>query len=457
MRNRHQWSGVVAMFAALALLAVGCGDDDDDVSAAGAAETADATEVSTEDTEATGGDAETSASDAATTAPQEQAATFTGDPVSIGIIVPFDTAEANFPESVDAARSAVDALNTRGGIAGHEVELRVCNERNDPNEAVACANEMVDDGVIAVVASFTRSAGGQIAQIMSDNGIPYIGAAVLSAEDTSVPTAFAIEASILNFTACGNLLAESEEVTDEGMLRFDVDASALTEQFTRAGATAAGATWAGTVAIDPATSDYAPSMASIMDTGATGITFSLTEQASVLALQAAQQAGYEGSFCHVSAALSPDSLRAAGEIADGFNFASGTPPLGATDEFPILEEFAAELDAGAGQGYEYAEPELRKGSSLNAWISVRIVEQVGNTVTGELTAASLLDALNGASAVDTGITVMDFSEPNAVPGFERLFNSEAFHVQWSAADDALVLASPEPIDTLELFLAGQSG
>src|SRR5688500_14202168 len=86
----------------------------------------------------------------------ETTASFTGEPVHVGLIVPTETAGANFPEVIAAVEAATMAINERGGIAGHEVEVVYCNEGDDPNQAGECAQQMIDDGVIATVSSFSR-------------------------------------------------------------------------------------------------------------------------------------------------------------------------------------------------------------------------------------------------------------------------------------------------------------
>src|SRR4051794_35363601 len=72
-------------------------------------------------------------------------------PVKLGLIGP---TSSGTPVDIDALlavdRAAIRALNARGGLAGHSVELDYCNDKGDPNLSAACARKMVSDGVIAM-------------------------------------------------------------------------------------------------------------------------------------------------------------------------------------------------------------------------------------------------------------------------------------------------------------------
>lgn len=51
-----------------------------------------------------------------------------------------------------AAETAAAWLNAEmNGLAGHEIELVICVHSNDPGKATDCANEMISEGVVAVI------------------------------------------------------------------------------------------------------------------------------------------------------------------------------------------------------------------------------------------------------------------------------------------------------------------
>lgn len=73
-----------------------------------------------------------------------------------------------------AAEAAVNWLNKKmNGLAGHEIELVVCIHSNDPAKATDCANQMIADGVVAVIEG-SDGVIGNVAPILQGAGIALI-------------------------------------------------------------------------------------------------------------------------------------------------------------------------------------------------------------------------------------------------------------------------------------------
>ena len=123
MPTRFQATAAMAAVAALALLGAGCGSS------------------------GSGGSSSSGSSAAAPAAP-----------VKIGVIVPENTQIYNAPDVVAAVRAAAYAENKSGGLDGHQVVVDYCNEQANPNQATACARQMVSDGVVAT--DYTLSVSG---------------------------------------------------------------------------------------------------------------------------------------------------------------------------------------------------------------------------------------------------------------------------------------------------------
>ncbi len=137
---------------------------------------------------ACGDDSEPSANDDRdTTAP-----TFTGEPVSIGVILPSESSGANFPETLAAVEAGARGVNERGGLNGRELVVEYCNEKNDANQAASCAREMVDKGVIATLATFSNF-GKAIYDVLEPAGIPQLAVAAVTPEDFSNSVSYPID------------------------------------------------------------------------------------------------------------------------------------------------------------------------------------------------------------------------------------------------------------------------
>lgn len=105
----------------------------------------------------------------------------TGTPVKIGLINNEGSSPTAEPSLGDAAVAAADYANAElGGIGGHPIQVDRCAESEDTASATACANQMVQDNVAAVVIGSTGF-GANMVPIITKAGIPYVsvtGAAV---------------------------------------------------------------------------------------------------------------------------------------------------------------------------------------------------------------------------------------------------------------------------------------
>lgn len=423
---------VSAALVVTALIGACGGDDDGDASAAAE------------------GDADTTTS-------------FTGEPVKVGLIVPTETAGANFPEVIASVEAAALAINERGGIAGHEVEVVDCNEGDDPNQAGECAQQMVDEGVIATVSSFSRSGGQNIYDVLEPAGVAQVAPITISAVDFTNPVAFPVDAALLNFIGCGALFAPAAEIESIGAIQFDVDASNQTIALAQLGASSEDVTFTTSVRVPPTATDFSPAAGDVAGSGAEGVVLSLPEQQSVQVIQTASQLGEELAFCHADTGVSADSLSQLGATADRFFAVGSFPPFSERDEIPEMERMFDELAAAGEAGVENTDEELVKGSTLRAWLGMQVIEQVGNTVTGDVTAQSFLAAINASGVAVDGLMDVDFAQKSSVPNpngapLTQVFNGTVRIAHWDAeAGEFVPVDDVEPLNGLDVLAAAAGG
>src|SRR5262245_20909734 len=98
-----------------------------------------------------------------------------GAPVKVGFIT--GGGECNGCTAGDeepAVKAGAKWLNaTQNGLAGHPIELVTCVAANDPGKAADCANQMVREGVVAVVEGSSGTIGTSW-KIVHAAGIPFI-------------------------------------------------------------------------------------------------------------------------------------------------------------------------------------------------------------------------------------------------------------------------------------------
>jgi branched-chain amino acid transport system substrate-binding protein len=80
-------------------------------------------------------------------------------PIKIGVQAPITGQYANEGQGIaDAVKLLVKQQNAKGGLLGHPIEVKVCDDQGKAAPAAICARQLVNDGVLAVVGSYTSGA-----------------------------------------------------------------------------------------------------------------------------------------------------------------------------------------------------------------------------------------------------------------------------------------------------------
>ena len=112
-----------------------------------------------------------------------------GEPIRLGMVNQENTAAGSFPELSIAARAAIDFLNAElGGINGRPIEFTVCNTEFSAEGSSACAQQFVEDGVVAVLGGIDIF--GNAVEILDSNSIPYVGGIPVSTQSVTSPNSF---------------------------------------------------------------------------------------------------------------------------------------------------------------------------------------------------------------------------------------------------------------------------
>ena len=163
-----------------ALLAAACGGDDDDDDAAPPATEAGAVHGGGAGTATDGRPARrppttASARRRTTTGRRARAAAPEGEPIKVMVTAPVDTQLPPYPNIPGAAEVYEQYINANGGVAGRPLEVITCDNKGEPNEGANCARQAVEEGVVAVVGSFTFDAS-RIIPVLEEANIAWFGA-----------------------------------------------------------------------------------------------------------------------------------------------------------------------------------------------------------------------------------------------------------------------------------------
>ncbi|MGW4561978.1 ABC transporter substrate-binding protein [Streptomyces sp. NPDC004561] len=96
------------------------------------------------------------------------------DPIKVMTWAPQGTDATNKPGMPAMARAYAKWINAHGGIAGRKLDVLTCNDHNDSVGAAKCARYAADEGVVAVVGSYSQFGDSYLAPL-EGAGIPYIG------------------------------------------------------------------------------------------------------------------------------------------------------------------------------------------------------------------------------------------------------------------------------------------
>jgi branched-chain amino acid transport system substrate-binding protein len=272
-----------------------------------------------------------------------------------------DTANATaLPEAAAGVRAAVAAINREGGIRGKPVELLICDDKADGNDAAKCARKAVREAVVATVGN-TSNFGNVILPTLAQAGIASIGHNPISAEDFNSPVAFPLQGgSPVLVAGAVRLLA------DQGALRIrmatvDSPAGALSEGFARAGLAGTGAQLVGATLIPVGAPDYA-SYATALVSDSDGIVISTNADQAARIIVALRQAGATQPIALPALALPPATLQQLGEAAEGLLLAANFRPASAGGA--ANAQFDRDMDS--------FEPAARRNNfSRQTWLAAR--------------------------------------------------------------------------------------
>lgn len=86
-------------------------------------------------------------------------AAYAAAPIKIGVQAPITGQYANEGQGIaDAVKLLVKQANAKGGLLGHPLEVEVCDDQGEAAPAAICARQLVNDGVLAVIGSYTSGA-----------------------------------------------------------------------------------------------------------------------------------------------------------------------------------------------------------------------------------------------------------------------------------------------------------
>ena len=369
--RRARWLLAGAVALSLAATAAACGDDDSDDS---------------------GGQVDRAAVEEIL-GPKNPAS---GTPITLGFIsasASDNPLSAQFQRNEAGLEMARQYLNEyRGGIAGHPVELFICQGGETPAGSQDCANQMVNKEVAAVITAYTGQ-GSAVTPILTEAGIPYVGMTGASTEELTSPGAFMLTGG---FPA--TLAGYAQHAKDNGVRKFALlatDAPAALQAAQGIGGIVfknAGVEYE-VIPVPVGTPDMTSQMQAAVSGGADAIGVVGDVTFCAAWLQAYQTLGLDQTKYLLSTCIDPNNVRTYGSVIEGSVMASTLT----TD----LESEDARLYAAITQTYGEdidPDPAMSSGQSAGVITLLSFARALEN-FTGDPTPEAILEAFKGVKDV----------------------------------------------------------
>ena len=196
---------MLAVLMALALVAGACGDDDD---SGGGDDGGDGGEPAEEiDYEAIG---------LWDDGPCDEAA----EPLVVGLITTFESPVISLGDQATALEASAEAFNERGGANGSCIEVENCDDGANLDQAVACADQLIDAGVVAMINDQATAGQKEISDAFAAAGIPRLAGNVTN-NDWADQNAYPLDASGTGTTFLMPQALIDVEALEIGIIRVD--------------------------------------------------------------------------------------------------------------------------------------------------------------------------------------------------------------------------------------------
>lgn len=333
---------------------------------------------------ATGATSNTSA--AASAAP-------TGKPITIGT-VSLDTGPSIVPDTANGIEAWAAYVNAHGGLSGHPVKVKRCDEQGQAQIGEACYVSMVNDSsVVGIVSGTTRYLGAEGLPLLDKGKVPLIDPSPGTIPEGSAATGIDLVGGtpttekLFSIYAAQTLHTSTIAFTHPDSAPYVVIANAFEQYGKQSGVTVKDFPWSTT------TTDFAPAATAIVGAHpGLVVAFTGTNTFAPLAI-ALKQAGLQGQLC--SASVTAAGIAAAGAAANGVcipaSFLSQNEVTSPTDQ-----QFYQEYNAGL-KLKGYTPNQFNLAGFLGGYAFGYAAEQIG---VNNLTRASLLnfilnDSFNG--------------------------------------------------------------
>jgi ABC-type branched-subunit amino acid transport system substrate-binding protein len=371
------------------------------------------------------------------------------EPVKVGMMAAITSPIGGNPETRDSFLASIAAFNKRGGVGanGQKLEGIVCDTRGDANQEVACAREMVSEGVVATLNDLTYNNPAGVVEILEAAGIPRIGIGPTNIAEFGSSVSYPISAGVIAAYIGTAVGFKEDGNTEICLIRTDAPTGATFRGFIAPMFSAVGVDIVCDVAVATGATDYAPYVAEVQRANPDAVLISHSKDVATQLIAAMAQLNAQLPLGGNPGSFDLETMRKYQDITDGTVLSESYPYPSKNNmkNFPGLKQFFADMKASKKKTLN---PNGIRPSAFGPWMATLAFTNVTKDL-DDFTSANVVQALQSAQDVDLmGLTP---AWTPSTPGFSVFKSSSNHNVYVSRFDGKNVVTSEEPVDVTQFI------
>jgi ABC-type branched-subunit amino acid transport system substrate-binding protein len=370
-----------------------------------------------------------------------------GPVVKVGMITSLTGPLASNPEVKDALLASIAAFNKRGGVGVNHAKLEadVCDTKGDANGEVACARQMVDDGVVATLNDLTFNNPAGVVDVLEAAAIPRIGVGGTDVSEFGSSVSYPISAGVIAAYIGTAVGFKQDKNTKTCLVRTDAPTGATFKGFLTPMFTAVGIDIVCDVAVATGATDYAPYIAEVQRENPDSMLISHSDSVATQLIAAMAQLNAKIPMGGNPGSFKLETLRKYKDITKGTVLSDSFPYPAQVNvkNFPGLKQYFADMKASGKKSLSAAN---LKTTDFAPWMSTLAFVNVTKSL-DSFTPATVIEALESAKDVD----LLGLTPPwtPSTPGFSVFTSSSNHYVYVSRFNGKDVVTEKEPIDVTQ--------
>jgi branched-chain amino acid transport system substrate-binding protein len=335
----------------------------------------------------------------------------TGEPIKIGF-VNSEGGAFSVPELRVGNEVAEGYINQQlGGVDGRPLQVSRCTTDGSPEASIDCANQLVEEGVVAVVEG-TDLGGDAMLPILADAGVPLVGHVQFGPGRMFDDNSYYFGAAALAYGAAAlQFYADEGAQSISWFLPDEPSSHAFTDSVLEPTSEQLGLDY-NTVYYDPASPNWAVLAATaVSEAPDVSGSIAATDAQCAEMIGALREAGYQGRVLAASCvglyeALGDDAV---GVDTDADHWHPGDVSSAPADKQAELEEYAAVMrDAG--------HEDLIAGNAIITFADMINLSRIMATIDGPIDGTAVAGALRATKDFDSYVGPTISCDRSVIPG-----------------------------------------